>query len=159
MYIWCPEINNCTYSRAVGVGEAWKALASLFAHMGSLLCQVSKLVMLLLVIPARNARRKRPFGAVQRIKTYLHSMITQHELNNLMVLFHGSHTAWPCCGCQWLHWWQWSHSSSGLIGSFSLRYTCTQQFSHSPCKLILWLRFFSNENLKIFRGSILSRLP
>ena len=57
-----------------------------------LLCQVSKLVKLLLVMPATNAQSERSFSAVRRIKTYLHSTMIQQRLNNLMVLHvHKSH--------------------------------------------------------------------
>ena len=51
-----------------------------------LLCQVSKLVMLLLVMPATNAQSERSFSALRRIKTYLRSTMAQQRLNNLMVL-------------------------------------------------------------------------
>ena len=58
-----------------------------------LLCQVSKLVMLLLVMPATNAQSERSFSAVRCIKTYLRSTMAQQRLNNLMVLHvHKSHT-------------------------------------------------------------------
>ena len=58
-----------------------------------LLCQVGKLVLLLLVMPATNAQSERSFSAVRRIKTYLRSTMTQQRLNNLMVLHvHKSHT-------------------------------------------------------------------
>ena len=55
--------------------------------------QVSKLVRLLLVMPATNAESGRSFSAVQRIKTYLHSAMSQQRLNHLMLLHaHKSHT-------------------------------------------------------------------
>ena len=58
-----------------------------------LISQVNKLVMLLLVMPATNAQSERSFSAVQRIKTYLCSTMTQQRLNHMMMLHvHKSHT-------------------------------------------------------------------
>ena len=51
-----------------------------------LMSQVSKLVKLLLVMPATNAGSERSFSAVRRIKTYLRSMMSQQCLNHLMLL-------------------------------------------------------------------------
>ena len=48
--------------------------------------QVSKLVRLLIVMPATNAQSERSFSAVRRIKTYLRSSMSQKRLNNLMLL-------------------------------------------------------------------------
>ena len=58
-----------------------------------LMSQVSKLVRLLLVMPATNAESERSFSAVRRIKTYLRSTMSQQRLNHLMLLnVHKSHT-------------------------------------------------------------------
>ena len=51
-----------------------------------LMSQVSKLVKLLLVMPATNAGSERSFSAVRRIKTYLRSTMSQQRLNHLMLL-------------------------------------------------------------------------
>ena len=51
-----------------------------------LMSQVSKLVKLLVVMPATNAASERSFSAVHRIKTYLRSTMTQQLLNHLMLL-------------------------------------------------------------------------
>ena len=51
-----------------------------------LMHQVSKLVRLLIVMPATNAQSERSFSAVRRIKTYLRSSMSQKRLNNLMLL-------------------------------------------------------------------------
>ena len=48
--------------------------------------QVSKLVSLLLVMPATNAQSERSFSAVRCIKTYLRSSMSQKRLNSLMLL-------------------------------------------------------------------------
>ncbi len=58
-----------------------------------LMSQVSKLVRLLLVMPATNAGSERSFSAVRRTKTYLRSTMSQQRLNHLMLLHvHKSHT-------------------------------------------------------------------
>ena len=51
-----------------------------------LMFEVSKLVKLLLVIPATNAESERSFSAVWHIKTYLHATMSQQRLNHLMLL-------------------------------------------------------------------------
>ena len=51
-----------------------------------LMSQVSKLVKLLLVMPATNAQSERSFSAVWRIKMYLRAIMTQQRLNHLMLL-------------------------------------------------------------------------
>ncbi len=48
--------------------------------------EVSKLFKLLLVLPATNATSERSFGALQRVKSYLRSTMSQSRLNHLMVL-------------------------------------------------------------------------
>ena len=48
--------------------------------------QVSKLVKLLLVMPATNAQSERLFSAVWRIKMYLRATMSQQCLNHLMRL-------------------------------------------------------------------------
>ena len=48
--------------------------------------QVSKLVKLLLVMPATNAESERSFSAVRRIKMYLRATMSQQRLNHLMLL-------------------------------------------------------------------------
>ena len=58
-----------------------------------LLSQVTKLVSLLLVMPATNAESERSFSAVRGIKSYLRSTMSQQRLNHLMVLHvHNVHT-------------------------------------------------------------------
>ena len=44
-------------------------------------------------MPATNARSERSFSAVWRLKTYLHSSMTQQRLNHFMLLhIHKCHT-------------------------------------------------------------------
>ena len=50
------------------------------------LCQVVKLVNLLLVMPAINAISERSSSAMRHIKTYLRSTMVQERLNSVMVL-------------------------------------------------------------------------
>ena len=51
-----------------------------------LVAEVIKMVKLILVMPASNAVRERSFLSVKRIKTYLHSTITNNWLNHLLIL-------------------------------------------------------------------------
>ena len=51
-----------------------------------LMSQVSKLVKLLLVMPATNPESERSFSAVPRIKMYLCATMSQQRLNHLMLL-------------------------------------------------------------------------
>lgn len=50
------------------------------------LSEVSKLLQLVLIMPATNATSERSFSSLRRIKTYLRSTMTQNRLNNLMTL-------------------------------------------------------------------------
>lgn len=67
-----------------------KDILSFFHNCSSgqvdLMSQVSKLVKLLVVMPATNAASERSFSAVRRIKTYLRSTMSQQRLNHLMLL-------------------------------------------------------------------------
>ena len=59
----------------------------------TLMSEVSKLVRLLLVMPATNAQSERSFSTVRRLKTCLRSSMTQQRLNHLMLLhIHKYHT-------------------------------------------------------------------
>ncbi|MEO0685480.1 MAG: hAT transposon family protein, partial [Cyanobacteria bacterium J06649_11] len=51
------------------------------------LCEVYKLLKLLLVLPATNATSERTFSLMKIIKTYLRSTMKQERLNHLMVLY------------------------------------------------------------------------
>ena len=53
-----------------------------------LMSQVSKLVKLLLVMPATNAESERSFSAVRHIKMHLHATMSRSQqcLNHLMLL-------------------------------------------------------------------------
>lgn len=51
-----------------------------------LLSEVTRLVQLILVMPATNATSERSFSALRRIKSYLRSTMMQDRLNHLLVL-------------------------------------------------------------------------
>ena len=52
----------------------------------TLLSQVSRVLHLVLVMPATNATSERSFSALRRVKTYLRSTMGQERLNSLMLL-------------------------------------------------------------------------
>lgn len=52
----------------------------------SLLSQVTRLMQLLLVMPATNASSERSFSALRRVKMYLRATMTQEQLNHMMIL-------------------------------------------------------------------------
>lgn len=49
------------------------------------LASISKLVKLIMVLPASNATSERCFSSLRRVKTYLRSTMGQDRLNNLML--------------------------------------------------------------------------
>ena len=51
-----------------------------------LLSEVFTVVKLVLVVPATNSTSERTFSALRRIRTYLHSAMSQDRLNHLMIL-------------------------------------------------------------------------
>ena len=48
--------------------------------------EVSKLLKLILFLPATNCESERAFSALKRLKTYLRSTMGQERLNHLMIL-------------------------------------------------------------------------
>ena len=48
--------------------------------------ELTKLIRLVLVLPATNACSERSFSAMRRLKTFLRASMTQQRLNNLMML-------------------------------------------------------------------------
>ena len=67
-------------------GDIHQHFKSLSTIQLSLVSQVTHLVKLILLMPATNAVSERSASAMHRIKTYLHSSMTQSHLNNTMVL-------------------------------------------------------------------------
>ena len=61
-------------------------LSSLSIPQRMLLKTVSKVLQLLLILPATNSTSERSFSALRRIKSYLRSTMSQARLNNLMIL-------------------------------------------------------------------------
>jgi hypothetical protein len=53
---------------------------------GRLYSELSKLLKLLLVIPATSATAERSFSAVRRLKNYLRSTMGQQRLNDTLIL-------------------------------------------------------------------------
>ena len=51
-----------------------------------LLSEVSKVLELLLLLPATNATAERGFSCLKRVKTYLRNSMTQQRLNHMMVM-------------------------------------------------------------------------
>ena len=56
------------------------------SEMCTLLSEVSKLLKLILVLPATNATSERSFSALKRVKSYLRTRMGQERMNNIMVL-------------------------------------------------------------------------
>ena len=52
----------------------------------SLVSEVSKLVQLILVLPATNATSERSFSALRRVKSYFRGTMKRSRLNHLMLL-------------------------------------------------------------------------
>ena len=51
-----------------------------------LISQVLTLLHLILVMPATNSSSERSFSAMRRVKTYLHSTMSQDRLNHIILL-------------------------------------------------------------------------
>lgn len=63
-----------------------KYFSSLSTSQVDLISQVSRLMQLVLVMPATNATSERSFSALRRVKSYLRSTMGQERLNYLMLL-------------------------------------------------------------------------
>ena len=58
-----------------------------------LICEVIRLIKIVLVMPATNCTSERSFSALRRLKTYLRANMSQEGLNNMMILHvHKNHT-------------------------------------------------------------------
>ena len=69
-----------------GFCEVIKYMKSLSPAMQSGISELTKLLSLILVMPATNAVSKRSASALRRVKTYLRTTMHQDRLNHLMVL-------------------------------------------------------------------------
>lgn len=67
------------------ISDVTKALMKL-GPAKRLYSQLSKLIVLLLVIPATSATAERSFSCVRRLKTYLRTTMSQPRLNHLLLL-------------------------------------------------------------------------
>ena len=63
-----------------------ECIKTLSTAQRSMISEVITLVDLLLVMPASNATSERSFSALQWIKSYLRSIMTQQRLNSLIIL-------------------------------------------------------------------------
>ena len=65
-----------------------KDITAFFIKSGfkDLLSEISKVLKLILVLPASNAECERAFSALKRVKDYLSSTMGQARLNHLMLL-------------------------------------------------------------------------
>ena len=63
-----------------------KYFSSLSSGQTDLMSQVSRLMQLVLVMPATNATSERSFSALRRVKSYLRCTMGQERLNYLMLL-------------------------------------------------------------------------
>ena len=52
----------------------------------SLLSHVTRVLQLMLVMPSTNGTFERSFSALQQVKTYIHSTMSQEKPNNVLVL-------------------------------------------------------------------------
>ena len=66
---------------------------SLSSGQASLISEVTRLMQLVLVMPATNATSERSFSALRRVKNYLRSTMLQERLNYLMLLHVHNHRA------------------------------------------------------------------
>ena len=90
---WRFFSHNFKCEGEVVLSDVLKFFCNCIPGQLELLSEVCKLVKLLLVMPATNAESERSFSAIQRIKTYLQSTMSQQQLNHLMLLHvHKSHT-------------------------------------------------------------------
>ena len=79
------QISLCSEGK-LNISEAISKIKSLSRTRKNLLSEVTKVVKLLLVMPATNAISERSFSALKRVKTYLRATMTDNRLNNLMTL-------------------------------------------------------------------------
>ena len=71
------QVFSATFSRETGKKVVISFLQSTSQAQRYLLSEVSKVVRLLLVMPASNATSERSFSCLRRIQTYLRSTMTQ----------------------------------------------------------------------------------
>ena len=77
MWVMCPRAT---------IFDLKKYFSSLSSGQTDLMSQVSRLMQLVLVMPATNVTPERSFSALRRVKSYLRSTMGQERLNYLMIL-------------------------------------------------------------------------
>lgn len=70
----------------VSIVDLKRYILSLADNQASVIGQVTKLMQLILVIPATNTTAEQSFNALRRVKSYLTSTMLQKRLNYLMLL-------------------------------------------------------------------------
>jgi len=82
------EIFSWTINRSdkTTVANVLEFFRSCSPSQCELMSQVSKMVNLLLVMPATNAQSERSFSTVRHVKMYLRATMSQQRLNHLMLL-------------------------------------------------------------------------
>ena len=73
-------------TRNVTILDVRDYFVSLSCAQRVLLSQVSRLLQLLIIMPATNATSERSFSALRRVKSYLRATMLQQRLNSLLIL-------------------------------------------------------------------------
>lgn len=73
-------------SQSLNILDLTRYFQSLTIGQRDLMNQVSRIMQLILVMPATNATSERSFSTLRRVKTYLRSTMKQERLNNVMIL-------------------------------------------------------------------------
>jgi hypothetical protein len=88
----CPQLHTFSVdfckegTQNVNIFDIRDYFVSLSSAQRVLLSQVSRLLQLLIIMPATNATSERSFSALRRVKNYLRTTMLQQRLNNLLVL-------------------------------------------------------------------------
>lgn len=78
--------NNLCDPSTVSVSDLVKSVCQMSPTSRCLFSEIVTLLRLVLVMPATNATSERTFSSLRRVKTYLHSTMTQERLNHLLIL-------------------------------------------------------------------------
>lgn len=80
------DFHNEGTQKNVTIFDIRDYFVSLSCAQRVLLSQVSRLLQLLIIMPATNATSERSFSALRRVKNYLRTTMLQQRLNNLLIL-------------------------------------------------------------------------
>jgi len=70
----------------ISVFDLKRYFSSISGSQAALICEVKKIMQIILIMPATNATSERSFSALRRVKTYLRSTMRQERLNYLMLI-------------------------------------------------------------------------